>query len=323
MKSKYLALVCLLFSASFISCDKDEVEEQEPIAETSKVQLQLDKDVLEIKEGETASFTVLKGGGDYKVINENPNIAVGKITGNTVTVEGKRLGIAGLILSDASGNYRRITVKTMRFFKLKLDKETIDLGIKLGHTDGYAKISVLEGNGGYVVKSSNDDVVKVSSVSDDGEIVLAGIANGTANVTITDMMGTSKTVPVKVEETTIPYSEDEIKEFLSHKNLIVSWDNEKSYPAYGEHKATSKDGKGHIYWKYFSYMWCDVYFDGDLTVGKKTNGVIKHRFQFGSNESVVQPINVEILQVKDGYVWGMMSVVKDNYLHYGKFCVKL
>ena len=74
MKSKYLALACLLFSASFISCDKDEVEEQEPIAETSKVQLQLDKDVLEIKEGETASFTVLKGGGDYKVINENPKI---------------------------------------------------------------------------------------------------------------------------------------------------------------------------------------------------------------------------------------------------------
>ena len=52
----------------------------------------------------------------------------------------------------------------------------------------------------------------------------------------------------------------------------------------------------------------------------KTDGKVEINTDYWNpTVSTYEGVNVEILKVSDTHVWGIMWVMKDNYLHYGYF----
>jgi len=324
MKAKYLylAMMSLALSFGFNACSSDDNDKPAPTP-TAKSEMTFDKDTVIVGVGESATFNITSGGGDYKIINENPEIASGTISGSAVTVASVKKGITGLVISDAQGNYKRIMVKSM-YFKMALNKEAVEIGMKLGHTTGAtAIVAVTAGNGNYTAVSADEKIVKVAGIAD-SVITLNGVAEGTTSVTITDMMGLTKTVNVTVKTTTIPYDDDEKQAQMADNTSIIAWDSNTSYSYWGTFSTQIENNQQEVYWDASGYYFLKVYFDGDLTVGKKANGKVVAKFSWDDDSATTySPVDVEVIKNDGKNVWGIMSTVIDKYLWYGHFCVPL
>lgn len=282
---------------------------------------------VQVGVGETATFNITGGGGDYKVVAENPAYVNASISGNAVTLTGVEKGIAGVLISDAQGNYKHVTVKSM-YFKMTLDKTEVLVGMKLGHTDGVANVTVLGGNGNYTAVSADETIAKVKVNGD--VVTVQGVKMGETTVTITDMMGLTQTVSVKVETTSIPFSDDEKADILKLDKNIQTFDGQ--YATYlewysGSYFVEAIDGGYKLYSHYGSAgSWSSSYamvftFKGDLTVGKKTEGTYSNTGWDGTTS--YDGLDVEILKNDGSRIWGIISGVKDDYLHTGYFCMPL
>lgn len=323
MKAKYLylAMMSLVLSFGFTACSSDDNDKPAPTP-TAKSEITFDKDTVIVGVGESATFNITSGGGDYKIINENPDIASGTVSGSAVSVASVKKGITGLVVSDAQGNYKRIMVKSM-YFKMSLNKEAVEIGMKLGHTTGAAAtVTVTAGNGNYTAVSADEKIVKVAGIAD-SVITLNGVAEGTTTVTITDMMGLTKTVNVTVKTTTIPYTDEEKQALMDNNSSILAWDSNSSYSDWGTFSTQIENNQQEVYWDAYGYYFIKVYFDGDLTVGKKTNGQVSVKLSWGDDPAAYSPVDVEIIKNDGKKVWGVMSSIIDNYLWYGHFCVPI
>ena len=225
MKTKhlFLALASITLALGFTACSSDEDKPIEPTPMKKSV-LTFDADTIKVPVGETATLTIKDGGGDYKVINEDTTIASGKVNGNAVTVTSKKKGITGLVISDAAGNYKRVLVKSM-YFKIELDKTDVAVTMKLGHASGTAKVTVTSGNGGYKWESKAPEVAKVKSITDDGVITVEGLSEGATEIVITDMMGLSQSISVKISVTNIPFTDEEKAEIMKSTTKTITWDD--------------------------------------------------------------------------------------------------
>lgn len=273
--------------------------------------------------GETATINITDGNGSYKVVAENPELVTAELSGNTITLTGVEKGIAGVMISDAKGNYKHVTVKCM-YFSMSLDKNEVSVGMKLGHTDGVAKVTVTGGNGNYTAVAANEDVA-VASVNGD-VITIRGKKSGETTVTITDMMGLTQTVKVKVETTTIPFTEDEKAEILAlTDNKMVFNGREALYVQYGGvYSVEEADG---IVTMESYYSWYHDYgfvmkFKGDLSVGKKTGGTFNDNNRY-QGQLALDNVDYEILKNDGTRVWGICSAIKDDYLYTGYFCMPI
>lgn len=321
MKTRYLflALASIALAFGFTACSSDEDKPVEPTP-MKKSTLTFDTDTVKVPVGETATLTIKDGGGDYKVINEDPGVASGEINGNVITVTSRKKGITGIVVSDASGGYKRVLVKSM-YFKINLEKTDVAIGLKLGHTLGTARVSVTGGNGGYKWESKNPEIAKVWDITKNGVIIIQGLSAGSTEIIITDMMGLSQSISVTVSVTEIPFTDEEKAEIMKSTEKIITWDGKKNFDGYGPCTISEVDGKKRAGWDYYGNYYCLAYFTGDLSVGKKSNGKLVAKFDWGAEESVYEPVDIEILKREGGVVWGIMSTLKDNYLHTGYFIV--
>lgn len=319
----------LMFGMTACSDDDDEYDPglNVPAAqEKSSITIDAEGEV-QVGVGETSTFNITGGGGDYKVVAENPAYVEASVSGNTVTLSGVEKGIAGVLISDAQGNYKHVTVKSM-YFQMTLDKSEVLVGMKLGHTDGVANVTVLGGNGNYTAVSADETIAKVKVNGD--VVTIQGVKMGETTVTITDMMGLTQTVSVKVETTSIPFSDDEKADILKLNKNIQTFDGE--YATYlqwysGSYFVEAIDGGYKLYSHYGSAGgWYSNYamvftFKGDLTVGKKTEGTYSNTGWDGTTS--YDGLDVEILKNDGSRIWGIISGVKDDYLHTGYFCMPL
>ena len=319
MKLKYFysAVITACLALGFTACSNDEDTPEvkpEPKVETA---LTFDTDTVSVGVGETTTFNIIAGGGEYKAFCENPDVATLTIKEKAITVTAIRSGLTGIVVSDAAGNYKRVLVKAM-YKNILLDKEEVNVNIKVGHTAGYTTLTIMGGNGGYEIVSDHEDIVDVYSVVDN-VITLRGITNGTAMLTITDKMGISKVVKVTVTTTDIPYTEEEKADIMASTKENIVFDNNQAQ-GYGSLSIGEKDGKQLAQWNYSDYIYLKCWFSGDLTVGRKTEGKVEVKSDYwGNSVTQYEGVNVEILKVSDTHVWGIMWVLKDNYLHYGYF----
>ena len=321
MKTKhlFLALASIALALGFTACSSEEDKPIEPTPMKKSV-LTFDADTIKVPVGETATLTIKDGGGDYKVINEDTTIASGKVNGNAVTVTSKKKGITGLVISDAAGNYKRVLVKSM-YFKIELDKTDVAVTMKLGHTSGTAKVTITGGNGGYKWESKAPEVAKVKSISDDGVITVEGLSEGATEIVITDMMGLSQSISVKISVTNIPFTDEEKAEIMKSTTKTITWDDKKNWDGYGPCTVSEVGGKKLAGWNYYGYYFCLASFSGDLSVGKKTDGNLRLKFGWQVPETTYDDVDIEILKREGGVVWGIMSKLQDNYLHTGYFIV--
>lgn len=321
MKTRYFFLSvvsALALTATFTACSSDDDDPTPEVVESKTITV--DTDTLKMDVAATSTFNITDGGGDYKVFSENPEVVTATIDNNTVTVTSLRKGKSGVVISDAQGNYKRVVVQSM-YMTMSLDKEAVAIGIKLGHTDGRATVKVTAGNGGYTAVVADENVA-TAQVSGDN-IVLTAKAEGSTTLTVTDMMGLTKTVPVTVESSSIPYTDEEKQEIVNTltDNKMV-WDGQQAN-SWGNY-AVVKDGDNNVVtWAYYTYYYLKFNVGADLTVGKKTNCTVEAKMEWESDGAEYDNVTVEILKNNGSRIWGIAYVIKDNYLHYGYFCMGL
>ena len=313
----YSAVMTAFLALGFTACSNDEDTPEvkpEPKVETA---LTFDTDTVSVGVGETATLNITAGGGEYKAFCENSDVATLTVKEKAITVTAIKSGLTGIVVSDAAGNYKRVLVKAM-YKNILLDKEEVNVKIKVGHTAGYTTLTVTGGNGGYEAVSDHEDIVDIYSVVD-SVITIRGVSNGTAMITITDKMGVSKKVKVTVTTTDIPYTDEEKADIMASTQENIVFDNNQAQ-GYGSLSIGEKYGKKLAQWNYSDYIYLKCWFSGDLTVGMKTDGKVEINTDYWNpTVSTYEGVNVEILKVSDTHVWGIMWVMKDNYLHYGYF----
>ena len=321
MKTRYFFLSvvsALALTATFTACSSDDDDPTPEVVESKTITV--DTDTLKMDVAATSTFNITDGGGDYKVFSENPEVATASVENNTVSVTSLRKGKTGVVISDAQGNYKRVVVQSM-YMTMGFDKEAVTIGIKLGHTDGRATVTVTAGNGGYTAAVADENIA-TARVSGD-KIVLTAKAKGTTTLTVTDMMGLTKTVPVTVESSSIPYTDEEKQEIVNTltDNTMV-WDDPQDM-SWGDY-SIEKDGDNNVVtWAYYTYYYLKFNVGADLTVGTKTNCTVEAKMDWGSDGTTYDNVTVEILKNDGSRIWGIAYVIKDNYLHYGYFCMGL
>lgn len=320
MKAKYIYTIMMAMALTFgmASCDDDDnngnTEQQKP---ATKTELKCDMDTVKVGIGETASFNILEGGGDYKVICENEDVVTATLEGTTVTLNSQKMGLTGVVISDAQGNYKRVIVKSM-YLNLEFDKEELFIGMKLGHTDGKALLNVVEGNGSYKVEIANNDIVRVIAKTNEF-INFQAVKAGETTCVITDLMGLQKTINIKIETSTIPFTDDEKAAVLAINQDIFNWngENAKSWGSYSFKDLG--DGTMRAKWDFYGWDEMSCTWTGDTSVGKKGTGT----FVYSINYKKTFDVDVEILKNNGSRIWGICSCIKDDYLNTGYFCIAL
>ncbi len=330
MKARYIytAMLAMAMTMGMTACGDDDDDVYDPglnvpaAEERTAIATDANEEV-QVGVGETATINITDGNGDYKVVAENPDLVKAEISGTAITLTGVEKGITGVMISDAKGNYKHISVKCI-YKTITLDKSEVSVGMKLGHTDGTATVTVTGGNGNYTAVSANEDVATTSVQGD--VITIQGRKSGETTVTITDMMGLTQTVNVKVETTTIPFTDDEKAEVLAlTDNKMVFNGKEALYVQYGG-KYTVSQADGLVTMESY-YSWYQNYgmvmkFKGDLSVGKKADGTFNDNNRF-QGTLALDGVDYEILKNDGSRVWGICSVIKDDYLYTGYFCMPL
>ena len=132
-------------------------------------------------------------------------------------------------------------------------------------------------------------------------------------------MGLQKTIKVKVETTTIPFTEDEKAAILAITKNVVNWNGQDGYQ-WGDYTVKDLgDGKMQAKWDYVNWYYMTCTWTGDATVGKKGTGT----FVYNMNYKKSFDVDVEIIKNDGSRVWGICSCVKDDYLNTGYFCIAL
>lgn len=127
----YSSLISLLLASGFTACSNTPEVNPKDIA-TEETELKLESDTLKVPVGEETSTKIINGGGNYKVINEAPEIAVATIDKDNINIKSFKQGFTAFILSDDADNYKRIVVKSM-YTSIVLDTNEISIKKLLGH----------------------------------------------------------------------------------------------------------------------------------------------------------------------------------------------
>ncbi len=312
-KNKWLVVaLALSMSMGYTSCKKDA-----PVQTTTEEvasDIKTDVEELMLGVGETSKIEILSGGGTYKVFSENPDILEATLEGNTINIVSKTKGWGGVVISDAKGVYKRISIGS-RYKALSLDTEKVSDLIKLGNEGSPKAINVLAGNGEYKAVSSDPSVVRINYVQGD-VISIVAMGKGTAKVTITDLMGVTAEVPVEVEVTTKYYLPEEIEALKAHNADACMFDGSDltSRMTYGTRNFAVADGRASFRWEQgWSYKTTfELAFDGDLTLGAKQGGRVAMKTAYATTPVVLDAPEVEVIKVTDTRVWIIFSQLKDG-----------
>lgn len=323
MKFKYLCLVLLscVFLCGVTSCSNDDSDNSSSIIDKKKSELVFDTDTLKIEVGKTAALSIKQGGGDYKAIVENPEFISAELSGNILNVTSKKKGVTGIVVSDADGNYKRFVVKSM-YLAMAVDKENLTIGMKIGHTDGSGVVHVTAGNGQYTAESDAPSVAEVRSI-EGAKVTIKAKKQGTAHITIKDAMNLSLKVTVQVNTTDIPFTDEEKAEIMADGTQRYMWNGDvQDVNGWYDMVKTIENNQNKIGWNYYGdYYFHYVIFPGELTAGTKAIGKVQYKTGYGDDAEVstIDNVKVEIIKNDGNTVWGIMSVVYNDYLYCGYF----
>ncbi|GAE14257.1 Hsp20/alpha crystallin family protein [Bacteroides pyogenes] len=318
---KYLSISCImLFSFGIAGCSDENEKERKEIA-SPLPELKIKEDPIKVKIGtdNKVSIDILEGGGEYNVFSTNEDVVTAEIIDNKVSLEGKAIGEAALVLSDKNSKYLKFPVSVYLTDKIKFSQEEVEMKILAGHRK-LIKVNISEGNGGYKAESDNRDI-KVN-VTGEGEITIEAIAKEesfSGSVTIKDKAGFTASLPVKVAVTTNPFPEEFLAEIKADSKRRYFFDGESKDRDNSTPVRKLEDGQYSYGWTYYSIYSLQISFKGDLSVGKKTEAIYAYSMYYNPTEEAV---DLEIIQNDGENIWAIFSYKKDGVIHYGYFCDK-
>ncbi len=312
IKYKLILFAIGISSVCFISC-KDDKEEIVPVDVPN---LELGKSAIDISVDSTVIVNIVQGAGEYQVFSLNSDIVKAEFLDNKIYIKGLTNGATSILVSDKNNEFRQIKVVS-HYDTIKLDNNSVSItDMKIGY-DTQTSLKILGGNGFYIAKSDTN-IVDVS-ISGDSIIKIVAHKKGVANIKVSDSYGLSANITVKVETTTIPYSEEELNSIKSDDSSRFSFYG-YSLPSsgYSSFKLvnTVENGKNLYGWTYSSsYM--KFYFSSDNNLGIKSDATFNYKY---SGSFTDEPVNLEIIKNDGTKIWGIFSFVKNEKLYYGYFC---
>ena len=315
IKYKLILFAIAISSISFISCKDD----KEDIIPVEIPELELGKSTIDISVDSTAIVNITQGAGEYQVFSLNSDIVKAELLDNKIYIKGVTNGTTSILVSDKNNEFRQIKVVS-HYDAIKLANNSVSITMKLGY-DTQTSLKILGGNGPYIAKS--DTNIVDASISGDSIIQIVAHKKGIANIKVSDSYGLSTNVTVKVETTTIPYSEDELNSIKSDATSRFFFYGYSYLPSSSSSGFTFvntvESGKNIYGWTLYSY-YMKFYFSGDNNLGIKSDATFGFRYYAYSTIFKDEPVNLEIIKNDGTKIWATFSFVKNEKLYYGYFC---
>lgn len=144
---------------------------------------------VSITPGTNAVYTIGGGNGTYIATSSNTNVITASVNGNSLTVVGVAPGTANIAITDTAGDKVTIAVTTISqaLFTTAPERVSITPGNSAVYTIG-------GGSGPYSVTTGNANVATASLTGN--SLTVTGVASGTTNIAITDVVGGKVTIAV-------------------------------------------------------------------------------------------------------------------------------
>ena len=187
---KYFVLASLL-CLSACGDDNDNKNNETP---QNLAELTVDASEISIAQGNTRNVKITSGNGEYEVTSANEEVVTAEVDSDIVTltaVEGHNNAQGVVYVKDKYYQRAKILVNTAAEFDLKLNKTLFTLYSQVEGADE-AFVKIYTGNGGYsleVIDENNCIEVDQSTLEDSESFTVKGIAQGNAEVKITDRKG--------------------------------------------------------------------------------------------------------------------------------------
>lgn len=196
---KYFVLASLL-CLSACSDDSDNKNNEIP---QDLLALTVDASEISIAQGDTRTVKITSGNGEYVVTSANEEVVTAEVDGDIVTltaVEGQNNAQGVVYVKDKYYQRAKILVNTAAEFELKLNKTLFTLYSQVEGADE-ALVKIYTGNGDYsleVIDENNCIEVDQSTLEESESFTVKGIAQGNAEVKITDRKGKEAFVNLNV-----------------------------------------------------------------------------------------------------------------------------
>lgn len=191
-KLKYIFLSMTIASLVFTGCeeyDGGENPEYEHIA-LSDYSLSLTvTDVLTVR--------INNPGSGYQVASQDSTVAIATIVNEGIQVEALKVGRTIIILKDEFNKRAKVEVAATAVQPLKLENETLEIGLGFDEKPVTKLVRVLTGNLDYAVISSDTEFV-TAKMEGDSLISVTGLTEGHSVITVTDRKGKEAHLAVDV-----------------------------------------------------------------------------------------------------------------------------
>lgn len=192
----FVSLLC------FCACSDDDGNKDNGRPD-NLVELKVDANEINIAQGDTRTVNITSGNGEYVVTSANEEVVTAQADGDKITltaVKGKNNAQGVVYVTDKYYQRTKIMVNTAAEFELKLNKTLFTLYSQVEGSDE-AIIKIYTGNGGYLleVMDENDCIeVDQSTLEDSETFIVKGIAQGNAEIRVTDQKGKEAFVNLNV-----------------------------------------------------------------------------------------------------------------------------
>lgn len=307
MKLKYYFLsmaVAATALVGFSSCSDD--DNNGPVVPGSDTDLVLTEGTTRVKIGEEnrVALPIESGAGEYNAFSLNPEVAdVYFDQAGTPFIEGFKNGTTSIVVSDASGAYKKLPVAVYTTDQLQLTHTEFQFVTPLGIEVSNSEAGVSLGNGGYEITSDNDKVI-ASIEPENGAITLrarSGKDIYVATVTVTDQTGLTAEMKVSVTPTFDPFTQEELNNLKNNPEedcyiLSPQISSNRNYDFSSTYGRSYGDWKNEVEDGYYVFGWWELWYGSDYgghyiiypstaTVGQEVNATYKYKYNYSYSNS--------------------------------------
>ena len=152
---------------------------------------------LTIAAGGSKIFAVVGGSLPYTVVNTHPSIALGLISGTTLSISGAVAGSGTVLVNDAKGVTISIAVTVSAPGPLTVSAPSGGVTLASGSSATY---DVFGGSPAYLT-SSSDINVAMATIVNGNQVKVDALGSGKANIAVIDSVGTQVMIAVTVPGT--------------------------------------------------------------------------------------------------------------------------
>ncbi len=139
-------------------------------------------------------------------------------------------------------------------------------------------------------------------------------------------MGLTQTFTVTVNVTTVAFTDKEKQQIVSNLSRnYVAWDDtfaDSNSEWSGDYTLVKSDGDNVVSWDYYNYYYINFHLVPTCRLGQaELQGNCKTLMELTGHH--LRQCYGRNTQKRWPSVWGIVYVVKDNYLHLGYFCMEL